>query len=71
MNSVTEAFLRARRAAGLSQRSLAKLLGVTPQFLCRVECGVKPLPRERYPLLPVPIRNAVIDAAIAELEALR
>jgi transcriptional regulator with XRE-family HTH domain len=31
-----------RKAAGLSQKELAKKVGTNPQHLCRVECGLRP-----------------------------
>lgn len=37
-----------REKAGLTQRELAKLLGVEGTFISSIECGRNPLPPERY-----------------------
>jgi len=71
MDRVTEALVKARKAAGLTQRQLAEHLGIRQPTLAEIEKGRRPLPRERYGKLPRAIRRRVIDAAIAELKALR
>jgi len=69
--TIGTAFKVARILAGLKQQDLAAALGVAPAFLSAVECGHKTFPRHRYHELPSSIRSALIDAQIAELEALR
>jgi transcriptional regulator with XRE-family HTH domain len=71
MDRVTQALVEARKAAGLTQQQLAEHLGVRQPTLAAIEKGKRPLPRERYAKLPKAIRRRVVDAAIAELKALR
>ena len=71
MDPVTQVLVEARKAAGLTQQQLAEHLGIRQPFLAEIEKGRRSLPRERYARLPKAIRRRVIDAAIAELKALR
>lgn len=66
---VAAALRDARKAANMSQGDLSLLLGVSKQFLSRVELGRDPLPRSLYAKLPESIRWAVINARRAELAA--
>jgi transcriptional regulator with XRE-family HTH domain len=60
--------LRAQRQkVRLTQRELAGMLDLTPQFLNQIELGRRPLPQRLYEKLPVEIRAAVVKAAIDEL----
>lgn len=68
---ITLALVEARCAAQMSQGELAAAVGLSRPFVCDIEAGRRELPRQRYGQLPARIRRAVIDAAIAELEALR
>jgi transcriptional regulator with XRE-family HTH domain len=71
MDRITQALVEARKAAGLTQQQLAEHLGISQPTLAQIETGRRPLPRERYGRLPKAIRRRVVDAAIAELKALR
>jgi DNA-binding XRE family transcriptional regulator len=71
MSRVAEVLVEARKAAGLTQRQLAELIGVTQATLANIELGKRPLPRERMAKLPPAIRRKVIDAVIAEFRAMR
>ncbi len=64
---IGDALRKARLAANLRQKDLAKLLAIAPSFLSDIEKGRRPLPEERYASLPAPIRDAVIDAAKGEI----
>lgn len=59
----------ARKAAKMSQEELGRALNLPQHFISAIEMGKRPLPKGRIPQLPKPIRDAVIAAAIAELEA--
>jgi transcriptional regulator with XRE-family HTH domain len=71
MDRITQVLVEARKAAGLTQQQLAEHLGIAQPTLAQIETGRRPLPRERYGKLPKAIRRRVVDAAIAELKALR
>jgi predicted transcriptional regulator len=66
MSKVTDALRSARKEAGIRQRALASMLGITPQFLADIERGRRELMRRHYANLPDQIRRKVIAAAIDE-----
>jgi transcriptional regulator with XRE-family HTH domain len=68
MSKVTETLRKARIAANVSQRELAELIGLTPQFLSDIERGRREFPVQRLADLPNPIRTAVVKAALEELD---
>ncbi len=61
----------ARLSAGLTQRALAAQIGISAVFLNQVEKTGKRFPSVYISKLPVEIRTPVLNAAIAELEAIR
>jgi transcriptional regulator with XRE-family HTH domain len=67
MAKVTEAFEKARKEAGLSQRQVAAALGISAPFMNEIIHGRRELGWKHYPNLPPAIRGPVIDAAQAEL----
>jgi DNA-binding XRE family transcriptional regulator len=66
-NLIGSALRKARREANLKQQDLASLLGVSPAFVNQIETGQRHLPLKHYAALPLPIRDAVIDAAKGDL----
>lgn len=70
MSAITDTLRSARLAAGLSQREVAKALGITPQYLADLERGRRELPAARYAALPDPIREAVVHETIRHHEAI-
>jgi transcriptional regulator with XRE-family HTH domain len=66
---VRHALVTARKAANLTQRDLATVLGVSQTFLSDVESGKRRLPRSYLPKLPKKIRKPVVDALAASLQA--
>ena len=66
MSGVTDALKAARQQAGLSQRQLAEVLGLSPAFINDIEHGRRQLGEQHYAKLPEPIRTAVFNAAIIE-----
>ena len=55
-----------RLAAGLTQKDVARALGVAQTFIARVECGTKPVPPARLASWA-----ALLAGDQAELESLR
>ncbi len=68
MSKVTEALENAREQAGLSQRELARALGISAPFMNDVLQGRRELGHKHFDKLPDAIRGPVIDAALAELQ---
>jgi DNA-binding XRE family transcriptional regulator len=69
MKTVADTLRMSRLEARISQRALAKTIGISSAYLCQVETGVHTLSPRWYPLLPEPVRTAVIAAKIREHEA--
>ncbi len=67
MSRIAEALREARIAAHITQKDLARLLGVTQAFISLIETGRKPLPPQHYEMLPDPIRVPVAKALVADL----
>ena len=59
-----------RRLAGMKQRELASLLGVTQSYMSHIEVGRRPITPEMLARLPPAIRAPLVRARIAELEKL-
>lgn len=63
-----------REAAGLSKADLARILGVTRQFIGDVESGKRPFPKGLVAKLPEPLakplRAALIDQMMSEVDRL-
>ena len=57
----------ARKADGMTQRDLGAALGLSPQSMNDIERGRWELPEKYYHLLPLEIRRAVVDIAVADL----
>jgi transcriptional regulator with XRE-family HTH domain len=64
----------AREAAGMTMAALARLLGVTRQFIWDVESDRRPFPPSQLEKLPPEMRDsikgAMIDAHMAEVDRL-
>jgi transcriptional regulator with XRE-family HTH domain len=56
----------AREAAGLSMAALARLLGVTRQFVWDIETDRKPFPETQLEKLPADMRDTIKSAMIDE-----
>jgi transcriptional regulator with XRE-family HTH domain len=65
---VTDALKAARQQAGLSQRQLAEVLGLSPAFINDIEHGRRELGERHYEKLPQPIRAAVMKAVVTDLQ---
>mgnify|MGYP001599507943 CR=1 FL=1 len=63
---VADALRNARVSAGLTQRQIAEMLGVTPQFICDIELERRVLGEKYLPLLPPGIRVLVTWAMVNE-----
>jgi len=64
--NVTDTLRSSRIAAGLSQRRLGEILGVTQAYVCDIEHGRRSLGEKYLEMLPEPIRYAVAGAMIRE-----
>jgi transcriptional regulator with XRE-family HTH domain len=64
MSKVSYALIKARQAAGLSQKQVADALKISPQFMGDIEHGRRELGYRHFGNLPDAIRNSVICAAI-------
>ncbi len=69
MSRIAEALREARVAAGITQKDLARLLGVKQAFISHVELARRELPKSHYKMLPDSIRFAVAKARMADLRA--
>jgi transcriptional regulator with XRE-family HTH domain len=69
--SIAEALRASRKAARLTQVQLAETLGTAQSTIAEIEKGRIELARKHIPNLPNPIRRKVIEAAIAELKAMK
>jgi DNA-binding XRE family transcriptional regulator len=70
-SKVTDALKNARVSAGMTQRELAAVLGITPQFVNDIEHGRRELGEQHYIKLPIGIRRAVVTADIEEMDERR
>ncbi len=65
----------ARKAAGLQQKALASIMGISASYLCDLEGNRRPFPIERMIQLPQSIRPKVAEALmkkrLSEIEQLR
>jgi transcriptional regulator with XRE-family HTH domain len=69
MSKTTDALRNARIFEGLTQREIANALGVSTAFVNDLEHGRRELGRRHFVNLPPGVRQWVVDAAIADLEA--
>lgn len=63
---VADALREAREAAGLTQRQIAEMLGITPQFVSDIENDRRALGEKYLPDLPPTIRTQVALAMMRE-----
>jgi len=63
---VADALRKSRVSAGLTQRQVAEMLGVTPQFMSDIEQGRRALGEKYLHKLPDAIRASVISAMVNE-----
>jgi transcriptional regulator with XRE-family HTH domain len=64
-----DALRGARKSAGLTQRQIAEMLGITPQFVNDIEHGKRALGEKYLPLLPPVMRTIVATAMMDEHRA--
>lgn len=63
---VTEALRNSRIAAGLTQKRVAEMLCVTPQFISDIEQGRRALGEKYLAMLPHEMRSTVCAAMVDE-----
>lgn len=68
METLGQVMRRARRAEEMSQSDIAQAWGAAAQYVSLVERGNINFPVWRIPHLPEPVRRAVIEARLAELD---
>jgi transcriptional regulator with XRE-family HTH domain len=64
-----QALRRSRKALSISQRDLARTIGITPQYMGDIEFGRRSFPARRIEMLPLKIRRAFVTATVDELRA--
>jgi transcriptional regulator with XRE-family HTH domain len=65
---VADALRNSRISAGLTQRQVAEMLGVTPQFMSDIEQGRRALGEKYLSMLPDDMRRIVARAMVSEHE---
>jgi transcriptional regulator with XRE-family HTH domain len=66
--TVADALRNSRVSAGLTQRQVAEMLGVTPQFMSDIEQGRRALGEKYLSKLPDGMRRIVATAMVSEHE---
>jgi transcriptional regulator with XRE-family HTH domain len=65
---IGDSLRRSRKAAGIKQIELARMLGLTPTYVCDLEKGRKPFLPKHLSALPPLMRRDVAAAMIAQFE---